>query len=153
MNEVEAVATVVLSAVAIITAGLAMFQTRHLAKQARIAGHVSAIQAMRELATSLQRVNLLFVERPEMRPYFYEQKAIPRNKTLRHQVSALAEVVADYLETSLYTEEHLPAFAKENSEDLRNWIRFLRQKSPVLIDVVVTSPNSWRRLKCALQTV
>jgi hypothetical protein len=164
MDQAEVAAEIVLAVAAIVTVVFVGIQTRNLAKQvhtsndalavgaaqARIANNVSAVQAMEALSSSLQRVNLLFVEKPELRPYFYDKGEIPRDTELRNQVSALAEVMADYLETSLYTEDYLPDFYKENGKDLRNWIRFLREKSPVLIDVIETYPSWWPRLRLTL---
>jgi hypothetical protein len=136
MDTTKFIIQMILGGTAILTVGFLAFETRKVAQAA-------AVRAMRELASSLAAVNSIFVEKPELRPYFYSDAPLPDNSQTRDQVEAMVELVSDYLETSLYTEEHLPTFRRENRKDLRTWIEFLDGHSPAFREGVMNNPGEW----------
>jgi len=55
----------------------------------------------RQTTSSLRQILLLFVEYPELRPYFYESKLPPSRGLKRIRILTVAEMLADILEEGL----------------------------------------------------
>jgi hypothetical protein len=85
---------------------------------------------------AMQELNKFFVDRPELRPYFYENKRLPRSKRELDRLDATAEMLLDIAESIVATGHGLGAislgwnkyfaFLYKNSEALRkhwreNW--------------------------------
>lgn len=77
---------------------------------------------------SLSVLNM-FVEHPELRPYFYDNKPVPDLESEKNQVLAAAEVVADHLENIVLSRKSL------GEETYAVWVKYMAgiyRKSPVL---------------------
>ncbi len=80
----------------------------------------------------------MFLERPYLRPYFYDNKPLanssdPHHPDLPNQVNTMCELIAGVLERALVQEERLPGSAWKEC-----WEAFIieRLKSPVLQDYI-----------------
>lgn len=76
-------------------------------------------------------INILtvFVEHPEMRPYFYDNCAAPRAEPLRSRVLATAELLADHMESVVLSRDAVEA------KTAPVWVRYMQgiyRRSPVL---------------------
>ena len=66
------------------------------------------LQNISALTSSLVDLDLEFVGRPELRPYFYENKPLPSNdELLRSQCLSMAEAYSDLLEQMILSYEEL----------------------------------------------
>lgn len=71
----------------------------------------------------------VFVEHPEIRPYFYENRPAPTEEPLRSRVLATAELVADHMESVVLSQDAVEL----NTRSV--WVRYMQgiyRRSPVL---------------------
>lgn len=130
---------------------LLTWQTRAVAKQAKIANGVTGIQLMESVVANLRELNFLWIERPELRPYIYDGKACPRRGRRRDQILSLAESLADTLDLGLAA-PHVPKSSSSGSI-LPNWSIFsweMLQASPALRETVERRPHWWPDLALLL---
>jgi len=81
---------------------LLAWQTRSVAEQTRISNSIAAAAVTGDSANRLRAILELFVQYPELRAYFYENKPYPRRGSQRRRVLSIAETFADCLETGLF---------------------------------------------------
>ncbi|WP_328477914.1 hypothetical protein OHA21_25730 [Actinoplanes sp. NBC_00393] len=84
------------------------WQTRMLVKQTRLKVSSAVVQADHGPASMLQNVLILFVQHPELRPYFFDSKPVPENEPERSRVKATADLFADAIYAGLHTGLLLP---------------------------------------------
>lgn len=71
----------------------------------------------------------VFVEHPEIRPYFYDGRPAPTEEPLRSRVLATAELVADHMESVVLSQDAVQAGTGAV------WVRYMQgiyRRSPVL---------------------
>ncbi|GAB6194817.1 hypothetical protein PAGU2595_001160 [Lysobacter xanthus] len=71
----------------------------------------------------------VFVEHPEIRPYFYDGRPAPTEEPLRSRVLATAELVADHMESVVLSQDAVEAGTRAV------WVRYMQgiyRRSPVL---------------------
>src|SRR6202012_759929 len=95
------VATIVGLAGVIISVGLLAWQTRAVAQQTKISNAIASASVLSNSTSSLREVLSLFIEHPELRPYFYESKKPPVRGRKRTYIFTTAEMLADVLEEGL----------------------------------------------------
>lgn len=88
-------------------------------------------------------MNLLtvFVEHPEVRPYFYDNRPAPTEEPLRSRVLATAELVADHLESVVLSQDAVEARTRAV------WVRYMQglyRRSPVLRAFVAPENEGYR---------
>jgi hypothetical protein len=119
-------------------------RAREVAKQTRITNSIAGASALNDLTNNLGQVFLLFVERPELRAYFYDCKPCPRRATQRNRVIAVADLLADVLECGLVAARLIPS--SESYEDWSSYAQYMLAHSPVLEDLIRKHPTWWPQL-------
>ncbi len=106
--------------------------TQHLLENARQGPEIQLVQrAMMETSDHLQ----LLVERPYLRPYFYENKAWAEgDQASSDEVKAMAELLLDNLASAII---HSAAFPQYPIRGVEQNIRFHLRKSPALRDYLL----------------
>jgi hypothetical protein len=97
-----------------------------------------------ETAASLREIITLFIDRPDLRPYFYGGKALPRREVQRNRVLSVAEMFGDALEDGLVVTRLVPA--AESQEDWVGYCRDMLKSSPALAQSVRSHPRWWPQL-------
>ena len=128
----------------IVSVVLLTWQTRAVARQAEITNSISAAEALNDALSGLRDVYRIYIDRPNIKAYFYANKALPRGASRRVRVLTLAEMLADCLETGLITTFLLRS--AQSSEDWRNYCRFLLDHSPALRCLLRRHPDWWPHL-------
>jgi hypothetical protein len=123
-------------------------QSRAVARQTRIQNAIATAASARVSIQSLDAILQTFITNPDLRDYFYSQRACPPSGPLRAQVLTLAEMFADVLSASLYTTSLIPA---DNSYDA--WLHYAKHlifQSPALHEMIADNHEWWPRLAAAL---
>lgn len=142
-------ATIVGLAGVIVSVILLAWQTRAVAQQTKISNAIASASVISNSTTGLREVLLLFIEYPELRPYFYEAKGPPLRGRTHKRLVTVAEILADILEEGLAA-NNLVRTARL-SEEWPNYCSDLLSTSPVLNEVMRQNPKSWELLR-ALQS-
>ena len=116
---------------AAIAAIIALWQGRLLRKQIENGRQVNSADLYFRVANSLRDLDIFFVDRPELRPFFYENKKLPRSKREKDRLSAAAEMLVDLAESVIACGPGLGSLAVDwdkyftflyrNSEALRKY--------------------------------
>ena len=86
---------------AIVSVGLLAWQTRAVAQQATISNGISKASVISNSSNDLRQIFLLFVEHPELRPYFYESENPPSHGEKRIRLIVVGEMLGDMFEDGL----------------------------------------------------
>lgn len=78
--------------------------------------------------SAMQEVDAFFVDRPELRPYFYEDKRLPRSKRELDRLDATAEMLVDLAEGVVATVPRVGGI----SAGWNRYFTFLYKNSEVL---------------------
>jgi hypothetical protein len=118
-------------ALALAAAVIALWQGYLLRKQIENDRRVNEIDLYFRVANSLRDLDAFFVDRPELRPFFYENRRLPRNKREQARLSATSEMIVDLAESVIACGPGLGALAIDwhkyfafiyrNSEALRKY--------------------------------
>lgn len=127
---------------------LLAWQTREVAKQTRISNAIAGAAGLGESTNHLREVLVLFVDRPELRSFFYDGKPCPRRGPQRIRVITIADMLADVLEVGLVTTRLIPS--TESYEDWLRYSRYMLAHSPVLVDFVREHPDWFPQLALLL---
>src|SRR5689334_22603189 len=92
---------------------LAGGQWREMAKQTERSVLAMRSSTYQGFASQLQEIALLFVERPELRKYFYDNCKPPRGKENATRVRALAVVFLDFMDAVAVQVEAVPEQDRE----------------------------------------
>jgi hypothetical protein len=120
------------------------WQTRAVARQTAISNAIAGVSALNTVLSSLREVYMVFIDHPELRPYFYGGREMPRSRRLRRQVSTIAEMLADVLESGLLQYRLVPA--SESFEIWENYCRYMLARSPALHALARKYPEWWPEL-------
>jgi hypothetical protein len=142
------VATIVGLAGVISSVVLLAWQTRAVAQQTRISNSIASASVISNSTSGLREVLALFIEHPELRPYFYEFKSPPSQGNKRARIITAAEILADILEEGLSVNRLVQTV--RFSEEWPLFCADMLTSSPALNEVIQQNPNSWRLLR-ALQ--
>jgi hypothetical protein len=143
------VATIVGLAGVIVSVMLLAWQTRAVAQQTRISNAIASASVISNSTSGLREVLSIFVEHPELRPYFYGSKRLPLRGHRRERVVTAAEILADILEEGLSVNRLVQT--ARFSEEWPLYCADMLASSPALNEVMQQSPNSWQMLR-ALQS-
>ena len=92
----------------IASVGLLALQTRTLVEQTQISNAIARATVISNASSNLHRVFQIFIERPELRPYFYESKTPPFRGYKRARIIMTAEILGDVFEDGLVAHRLLP---------------------------------------------
>jgi hypothetical protein len=106
----------------IFSIALLVWQTRAVATQTKISNAIAGASIIENSMSDLREILLLFVERPELRAYFYEHKSTPSRGRQRSSVISVAEMFGDVLETGLVANRLV-----ESSESFEDWVNYCQQ--------------------------
>src|SRR3954466_6839794 len=101
------IATVASSAgviIALIALAIALWQSTLIRRQVSHNENLNRAQLHQRIAQLFIEVDVFFVNNPQLRPYFYEGRPVPRTSRKRAQVTATAEMFADLAEYCTATE-------------------------------------------------
>lgn len=131
----ETVATVAMVTAlgSLVFAGL---QSRELANQTRLSNQLASTSTMRDAVRHLDEFLSVFIDRPELRVFFYGGTAPPPDGLERARVDTLAELLADSIEASLQAALELRSFASANQADWELYATYMFQNSPALRQIV-----------------
>jgi hypothetical protein len=112
------------------------WQTRSVAVQTRVANEVAT--AGWEATSHLLTVYQVFIERPELRQFFYDGIAPPNDKDQKVRVECVAEMLGDIIEGQLH-----PTGLRTSRTDLEDWrdfAAFILANSPAMRALVLEHP-------------
>jgi len=132
MSSLERLAQFATAVGPIVIVGSAYFVIRQVQEaQATLRGQLFDATAGRMLDLSR-----LFVEHPDLRPYFYDGRDVPdETDSLRQRVLAAAELHVDYLDTELLRRKLFAPSLKE-LPGFEPWIRGLLRTSPAMCRIL-----------------
>jgi hypothetical protein len=145
---ITSVATIVGLAGVIISAMLLAWQTHAVAQQTKISNSIAGASVISNSTSGLREVLSVFVEHPELRPYFYGSRRLPSRGHRRERVVTVAEILADILEEGLSVNRLVQT--ARFSEEWPLYCADMLTSSPALNEVIHQKPNSWQLLR-ALQ--
>ena len=121
------------------------WQARATAHQARITSAAAGESALRAAMTHLLAVTQPWLERPELRDYFYEPRSWPPDPRERSRLQTLAEMWADCISTALDATASVEAF-KAYETAWHSYASFMLERSFVLRTVIMEHHDWWPRL-------
>jgi hypothetical protein len=142
------VATIVGLAGVIISVMLLAWQTHAVAQQTKISNAIASASVISNSTSGLREVLSIFVEHPELRPYFYGSRRLPLRGHRRERVVTVAETLANILEEGLSVNRLVQT--ARLSEEWPLYCADMLTSSPALNKVIQQKPNSWQLLR-ALQ--
>lgn len=95
-------------AILIITLVFLTRQTREMATQTRHVGDSLKGNAYGSVASQMFAVDRVFINEPELRPYFYSGRDISNDDPLYDKVVAVAELLLDFFDSVLLQQKHFP---------------------------------------------
>jgi hypothetical protein len=128
----------------IVTLCLLTWQTRAVARQTAISNSIAGASVLNDVLSGLREVYMVFIEHPELRPYFYGKKRMPTSRRARRQVNTVAEMLADVLESGTF--EYQLAPASESSDIWESYCLHMLAQSPTLYDLARKYPEWWPEL-------
>ncbi|GAA4561249.1 hypothetical protein GCM10023193_23680 [Planotetraspora kaengkrachanensis] len=131
----------------VISLAMLAWQTRAVARQTKISNALAGTTASQQVS-SMREIYAVFIDHPELRPYFYDGKPCPGRESRRARVLAVAEMFADAMEGNLITSRLI---AKSESHD--DWIAYCCEmvaNSPALAGLIRDHPEWWPRTVEAL---
>ena len=147
--EVAALIVGIVSAATLVaTLLLVARQTRSLAMQTELAKQASDAQRHRRRDTGLQSVYSIFIEHPDLQPYFYDGARLSGSdasgdRELAVRVVTVAEAMANTLERMLHATRSLGAPDHTAWEDSVDYYLLM---SPALREMIVSHPSWWPTL-------
>ena len=124
---------------------LLAWQTRAVARQTEISNAIARASAISNSSSSFRHVILLFVEYPELRPYFYDSKRLPARGHKRDRIISAAEILGDILEDGLVVNRLVPNIRFHDSWPA--YCSYMLVTSPALIEIMHQHPTWWPSLR------
>src|SRR5258707_1032732 len=92
-----------------VSVALLAWQSHEVAKQTKISNAIAAASVIDQCTPGLREPLDHFMDKPELRPYFYEGKPGPRRGRRHARVATLAEMFADVLDGGMLAMRNIPA--------------------------------------------
>jgi hypothetical protein len=130
---------------AIASVGLLAWQTRAVAQQAEINNRLSKASVISNSSNNLRQIFLLFIEDPELRPYFYESKNPPSRGDKRTRLIVVSEMLGDMFEDGLVAHHLVPTMRSSDA-----WVKYcstVLAASPILKEIMELHPDWWPGLR------
>jgi len=94
----------------IVSLVLLIRQTRELTKQNETAAKSVAAAVYQNVSDLMIQIDRVFLEYPELRPYFDDGAALPNDVKTRSQVIAVAEMLADFRDNVMAQSRAVPTY-------------------------------------------
>jgi hypothetical protein len=115
----------------VLTLSIFLRQTRAMAEQARLLAESARRDSFDRVAAQAFLLDQLFLDYPEVRPYFYEGKLLSdEDPVLRHRIAAAAETVLDVFGVIVLHRERFAEVWSSNTWD--EYMRHVFARSPFL---------------------
>lgn len=118
----------------IASVGLLALQTRTLAEQTRVGNSLARATVISNASANLRQVFQIFIEHPELQPYFYESKDPPLRGRRRTRIVVVAVILGDIFEDGLVAHALLPT--SRSSEAWAKYCRVVLSTSPIMNDIM-----------------
>lgn len=106
---VEGIAAVL----ALVTILYVLKQTREMARQNQLATNAAVATLYRDIASSMQAIDKMFFDNPELKPYFYRNVEVSQeNGNHYERAMSLAEMFCDFMDMFLVLERVAPDLPK-----------------------------------------
>jgi hypothetical protein len=133
-------------------------QTRQSVEQFLIANELAGGRALAQGYELWDRVIERFIDYPELRQYFYEGVEPPDDPTARARVLAMAELIADALQSThwLYQGKDVALVGSVDpglGADWDDWIKKILTMSPVMRSFVRDNPLMYPQITGILGTI
>ena len=129
----------------IASVSLLALQTRTLIEQTKISNAIARATVISNASSSLRQVFRIFIERPELRPYFYESKDPPLRGYKRARIITTAEILGDIFEDGLVAHSPLPT--SRSSEAWARYCGLVLTASPIMNEIMQRNPDWWPQLR------
>lgn len=115
-------------------------QASNVKKQIRALNASLDLQSYSAINTQLAEIDNLFIDHPDLRPYFFEgapwpSEEKPENLTLRRKLTSVAEKKLDFIDFWFMSARHLD-LQRSDMVSWRNYFLGSFQNSPILCDVL-----------------
>jgi hypothetical protein len=128
------------AAVLLLSVGVLAWQAREFTRQTRIANQVAGANAQLASTERMNEVLGIFVQYPELRPYFYGGRTPSNDETSQQRLETIADMLADVVETSLDIAHRLPSFSY-NLSDWEDYAQFMLTNGPVFRSWIDQHPH------------
>ena len=91
--------------------GLTALTIQFLRKQTQEMTKATNAGVYQNVTVSMFQIDQLFIENPELRPYFYSNLEIPKNSKLQAKVYGMAEMLIDLLDNVRIQASNMPQYA------------------------------------------
>jgi hypothetical protein len=129
----------------IASVGLLALQTRTLVEQAKISNAIARATVISNASSNLHQAFQIFIERPELRPYFYESKDPPLRGYKRARIIMAAEMLGDIFEDGLVAHRLLPT--SRTSDAWARYCGLVLTASPIMNEIMQRNSDWWPRLR------
>lgn len=133
---------------------LLFFQTRANVQQAKISNdqakvsnNIACATVISNASSNLHEVFQVFIDHPELWPYFYESKNPPLRGHKRVRINVVAETLGDVFEDGLVAHSLIPT--SRSSEDWVRYCRLVLTASPIMNEILQSNPEWWPELRKA----
>ena len=124
---------------------LLALQTRTLVEQTKLSNAIASATVISNASSNLHQVFQIFIERPELQPYFYESKDPPLRGYKRARIIMAAVILGDIFEDGLVAHRLLPT--SRSSEAWARYCGLVLTTSPVMNEIMQRNPNWWPELR------
>jgi hypothetical protein len=135
-------------------------QTGEAARQSALANELAGVRAKVQGVEGIDRVVAYFVDHPELRAYLYDGKEVPDDPTERARVLAVAELMADAMQSIYwhYEGQSVDALRPADSSldirsDLDDYAEFILAHSPAVCSLVRDHPRQFQHLALKLAAI
>jgi hypothetical protein len=129
----------------IASVGLLALQTRTLVKQTKISNAIAGTTVISNATSNLRQIFQIFIERPELQPYFYESKDPPLRGHKRARIIMAAVILGDIFEDGLVAHRLLPT--SRTSDAWARYCGLVLTTSPIMNEIMQRNPNWWPELR------
>jgi hypothetical protein len=83
-------------------------QTREMTRQNQLSTNAAVATLYRDISSSMQDIDRIFFENPQLRPYFYDNALIDKGDPEYGRAMSLAEMFSDFMDMFLVLERVAP---------------------------------------------
>jgi hypothetical protein len=132
----------------IASVGLLTLQTRTLVEQTKVSNAIAHATVISNASGNLRQVFQIFIEHPELQPYFYESRDPPVRGHKRARITMAAVILGDIFEDGLVAHSLLPT--SRSSEAWAKYCRLVLNTSPIMNEIMKRNPGWWPELRTAI---
>ena len=114
-------------------------QTKEVTRQSKSLEESIRVQVYQGLSSDMLGIDRVFIEHPELRPYFYEGKELSQDSPIYNMALSAAEMKLDFYDTVLIQMTH---FAQSLADNWKDGVRYAFALSPIMRTMLVTH-KSW----------